>query len=219
MRQIALSFIMSLSLVLAAACGSIDVPTEASAACQPGCISGTPKACVDGKEELLPLCQEGFECAPSTGQCIPIQTEPAEDLDRDDDGVLDAEDCAPDDPAYQTRTCAEGAECGDDGCGGVCGACAESETCEAGACVSPCEPACGDSACGDDGCGGSCGACDEGESCNAEGACESACTPACDESECGDDGCGGSCGACDEGESCKRGGRLREHVHPSVRRE
>jgi MYXO-CTERM domain-containing protein len=52
-----------------------------------------------------------------------------------------------------------GKECGDDGCGGLCGVCASDETCEAGQCVT-CIPQCEFAECGDDGCGGSCGECD-----------------------------------------------------------
>jgi MYXO-CTERM domain-containing protein len=96
-----------------------------------------------------------------------------------------------------------GKVCGDDGCGGSCGACDAGETCEAGQCV--CAPQCEGKACGDDGCGGTCGDCDAGEHC-AEGACvPDVCEPTCGDKECGDDGCGGSCGTCDADEECKDG--------------
>jgi MYXO-CTERM domain-containing protein len=50
-------------------------------------------------------------------------------------------------------------QCGDDGCGGSCGACAAGTTCNpSGACII-CTPSCAGKTCGDDGCGGSCGAC------------------------------------------------------------
>jgi hypothetical protein len=68
-------------------------------------------------------------------------------------------------------------ECGSDGCGGSCGACAGDETCQSGVCVddaSGCTPSCGANECGSDGCGGSCGTCAAGETCNASFACESA---------------------------------------------
>ena len=63
-------------------------------------------------------------------------------------------------------------ECGDDGCGGSCGACGNGQTCEAGICSGDCLPLCTDAdggalECGDDGCGGSCGACADGELCEA----------------------------------------------------
>ena len=92
----------------------------------------------------------------------------------------------------------EGMACGDDGCGGSCGACQQGESCQGGACTG-CTPACDGKACGDDGCGGSCGACQQGESCDA-GQC--ACTPQCEGKACGDDGCGGSCGGCDDQNPC-----------------
>jgi hypothetical protein len=69
--------------------------------------------------------------------------------------------CAPD---------CDGKVCGEDGCGGSCGACEEAgDVCSEGACV--CEPQCEGLECGDDGCGGSCGECNPGV-CN-NGFCES----------------------------------------------
>jgi hypothetical protein len=62
-----------------------------------------------------------------------------------------------------------GKECGDDGCGGVCGQCPGSNyACVAAVCV--CQPDCGLKNCGDDGCGGSCGSCPAIEACN-DGVC------------------------------------------------
>jgi len=93
----------------------------------------------------------------------------------------------------------EDKKCGDDGCGGSCGACAEGKTCHIGEC---CEPKCGDKECGDDGCGGECvcpGAQDE---CIQE---VCICQPACQGKECGDDGCDGTCGGdtpCVDGNPC-----------------
>lgn len=69
------------------------------------------------------------------------------------------------------------AECGDDGCGGSCGACEDEAApyCVAGACVAECTPSCGERTCGPDGCGGSCGECGDGEKCSVgAGACISA---------------------------------------------
>lgn len=89
-----------------------------------------------------------------------------------------------------------GRRCGDDGCGGSCGApCADGLTCTPeGQCAeSVCLPSCEGAVCGDDGCGSSCGTCPEGEGCVA-GAC--VCVPDCDDRQCGPDGCGGFCGGC-----------------------
>jgi hypothetical protein len=96
-----------------------------------------------------------------------------------------------------------GRVCGDDGCGGSCGACGDDERCADGVCVSDCTPACGGRECGDDGCGGLCGTCGPDEAC-AAGVCVG-CTPDCDGRECGDDGCDGTCGPCAAGESCQDG--------------
>jgi len=61
--------------------------------------------------------------------------------------------------------CPHGVECGPDGCGGSCGACAPDQVCADGAC---CTPSCDGKACGNDGCGGSCGGCEEGQTCAAD---------------------------------------------------
>ncbi len=89
-----------------------------------------------------------------------------------------------------TPSCGE-FECGDDGCGGVCGTCGEQESCVAGICI--CQPSCEDAECGDDGCGGVCGYCLDNEQC-VDGFC--ICQPACDGKVCGPDGCGDFCGDC-----------------------
>ena len=70
----------------------------------------------------------------------------------------------------------DGKVCGDDGCGGVCGACGPGQTCsvDGAACEGVCQPACEGKVCGDDGCGGVCGTCDEGADC-IEGACHAPC--------------------------------------------
>ena len=56
-----------------------------------------------------------------------------------------------------------GKVCGDDGCGGTCGACPSSFVCVAGQCV--CSPNCAGKECGPDGCGGECGLCAQVEDC------------------------------------------------------
>ena len=63
-----------------------------------------------------------------------------------------------------------GKQCGTDGCGGSCGSCNETDTCQAGACVpNECTPSCPeDGTCGaSDGCGGTCGCPVAGQLCEA----------------------------------------------------
>ncbi|MFN7131849.1 MAG: hypothetical protein ACK4N5_07195 [Myxococcales bacterium] len=133
---------------------------------------GTPDA--SAPECAVPCvevcCEAGETCDPATLTCAPA--------------------CVP--------NCA-GRACGDDGCGGSCGRCAQGLTCEAGGCV--CRPDCSGRSCGDDGCGGSCGTCAEATSCQA-GACV-ACVRDCRGRACGYDGCGGLCGACEAGHLCR----------------
>ena len=100
-----------------------------------------------------------------------------------------------------------GRTCGDDGCGGSCGACAGGRTCSgAGACACPagtmdCGGTCAATASDNANCG-SCGnACASGSTCMA-GICVASCTPSCGGRTCGDDGCGGSCGSCPAGRTC-----------------
>jgi len=93
----------------------------------------------------------------------------------------------------------EGRTCGDDGCGGQCGACSGGDVCRSGLC---CTPACAGRECGPDGCGGQCGSCADDEACQA-GRC--ACVPACEGRTCGPDGCGGVCGTCGADQVCQEG--------------
>ena len=100
-----------------------------------------------------------------------------------------------------TPDCA-GKVCGDDGCGGSCGACKDGEACtQLGACQ--CVPDCKGKACGADGCGGTCGGCGTGAACNNLSQCQ--CVPKCDGKTCGPDGCGGTCGVCAKGTICDGG--------------
>ena len=110
------------------------------------------------------------------------------------------------DPQPEPDCACEGRVCGDDGCGGSCGACGEGQECsDAGICVAVCTPFCENKECGDDGCGGSCGECDDDLVC-AGGLCRPGCQPYCPALvPCGDDGCGGSCGECDGQQSCVGG--------------
>jgi hypothetical protein len=63
-----------------------------------------------------------------------------------------------------------GKNCGDDGCGSVCGECEAGEQCALGMCIeSACEPFCLNKECGDDGCGGTCGDCADNLFCTTDG--------------------------------------------------
>ncbi len=98
-----------------------------------------------------------------------------------------------------TPTCV-GKQCGDNGCGGVCGTCAVDETCSpAGTC--DCVAQCTGKSCGSNGCSGTCGTCGAGEACSAAQTCE-VCTPDCAGKTCGPNGCGGTCGTCSVGQTC-----------------
>ena len=93
-------------------------------------------------------------------------------------------------------------QCGDDGCGGVCGDCPPAApNCidSTGQCTDACIPNCALKQCGDDGCGGSCGECPPtAPNCDpSNNLCTALCIPTCGDVECGSDGCGGSCGVCD----------------------
>ncbi|NOZ02778.1 MAG: hypothetical protein GXP54_12940 [Deltaproteobacteria bacterium] len=112
---------------------------------------------------------------------------------------LPTQDCVP--------ACA-GKQCGDDGCGGSCGECPGTMTCNPflGVCTGTCVPDCAGRQCGPDGCLGSCGTCLSGMTCNqTTGQCEGVCAPDCDGKECGDNGCGGSCGTCPAEQVCSNG--------------
>ncbi len=95
-------------------------------------------------------------------------------------------------------------ECGDDGCGGECGPCADGHVCLADfTCL--CVPDCADKDCGSDGCGDSCGECGEAEVCELGECVPGECHPMCTGKECGPDGCEGLCGKCDPGFECVAG--------------
>jgi hypothetical protein len=112
--------------------------------------------------------------------------------------VCDCGACPADVQCNQGTCCVpdcDGKNCGDDGCGGECGACAGE--CVDGVC---CVPNCFLKECGDDGCGGVCGLCIGLEDTCAAGQC--VCVPDCVDKDCGSDGCGGNCGTCDDGLAC-----------------
>jgi len=94
----------------------------------------------------------------------------------------------------------DGAQCGPDGCGGICGVCPANHECVDGICEPVCLPDCVSEngemkECGPNGCGGQCGVCKPGYECE-NGKCLYICKPQCVGKECGPDGCGDSCGFC-----------------------
>ncbi len=63
-------------------------------------------------------------------------------------------------------------ECGDNGCGGVCGTCPPPAwVCGSNYMCDLCAPDCLDKECGDNGCGGMCGYCPPEEKCTSQGSC------------------------------------------------
>jgi hypothetical protein len=103
---------------------------------------------------------------------VPQEVFPTPDLMVDvGDDVVCVPDCA-------------GRECGDDGCGGVCGEC-----------LNMCDPGCeGQDSYPDP------ALCDQ-----TTGICAQVCCPDCCGKTCGEDGCGGSCGACGDLQLCDMG--------------
>lgn len=76
---------------------------------------------------------------------------------------LRLETCTPD---------CSGKDCGDDGCGVLCGECTGTDTCSPEGRCEPCIPDCAGKECGDDACEGTCGEpCAAGEICTAERTC------------------------------------------------
>jgi len=226
--------------------------------CQPACdgsecgpdgCGGACGACDDGLSCTDDACESGL-CTHATqpffclieGICVPSGTEnplnpcekckPAEDQaawsPREDGFACGAAAvCWQGWCCYPAAFCVE-KECGDDGCGWVCGACDPNESCGddglcacvAGGvacgdgCCEPgqvcdggicCHPACGGMNCGDDGCGGSCGTCIGAQDACINGLC--VCQPACAGLACGPDGCGSgtTCGECVGQDACVDG--------------
>lgn len=140
-----------------------------------------------------------------TGDTTP--TDPADTGDTVPADPSDTGDTSttPTDPADSDGQCEPqcgGKECGSDGCGGLCGQCPATHTCNFTTNVCVCNnPQCDNITCGnDDGCGGICN-CSGNFKCNTgTNLCE--CEPNCDGKQCGDDGCGGSCGECAGDETC-----------------
>lgn len=116
----------------------------------------------------------------------------------------------------------DGKECGDDGCGGTCGGCADAAVCGTDfVChAASCEGSCGGQSLGlcwcdeecvswGDCCADVCTFCGELSHCGT-------CVPDCSGKECGDDGCGGSCGICDTGLWCDATGLCQTQAGPQT---
>lgn len=102
----------------------------------------------------------------------------------------------------------DGLECGDDGCGGLCGTCPPNHACIVGKCVV--QPWCGDWLCN---AGETCASCPGDCVCGCGRTClDGQCVfTACDGRDCGADGCGGSCGTCPENHDCRDGACVEVH--------
>ena len=174
-----------------------------------GCSSNLTHAVTCGQsdadlclEPVLTVCAGDAVCDPSTGECaLPCQSQ-----------------CA-------------GKNCGDDGCGGSCGGCADGEECLAGECQAPALGVMGDpcESAGDcltmmcvtfEGAKVCSKACSGGANCPLGFICSEVtvsgvtlegcvpandCIPDCTAKLCGTDGCEGSCGSCDDGFACQGG--------------
>ena len=165
----------------------------AFSACVAGTVEPEPDAdaCPDGTRLEGGDCVADIACGEGTilvaGECVP------ERIPNDDPGADDAGPCTPQ---------CDGRVCGDDACGGSCGACDDGALCNAitGQCDDDvCIPVCSNKECGDDGCGGTCGTCGSGTSCD-QGLCVA--PPA-------SSSCVGNCGAvATDGCSCEPGCEL-----------
>ena len=148
-----------------------------------------------------------------------------------DDACKQFDDCCSDydDVCNAAPPCqpnCSGAQCGDDGCGGTCGDCAEGQDCTGGQCVTPCQDECAD---GDKGCDSNtpwlcskaktgCFAKLAGEAC--EGTCEEgSCKSTTEPTEPGTVGAGQICtsGAdCQEGLTCTLVGTATDNTCENI---
>ena len=127
-----------------------------------------------------------------------------------DEADEDAATPPDDDPGPPPDACiadCAGKDCGDNGCGGLCGFCVAGLACNnLYKCAPDCTPSCDGKFCGPDGCGGTCGSCLPSFECGSDGKCyDVTCTPDCTGKACGDDGCGGECGSCVNNDLCVEG--------------
>ena len=184
----------------------LEIPTPCLSKPTPGCEGCACESCVC---DLYPsCCSQSWDlfcasaCEIACGEsCDPCPPNPS--CDAIQCGSYCGVDCGtcPSGEICLNYACCkascEGKTCGDDGCGGSCGACSGTDQCKDGQCAA-CQPSCEGKVCGEDGCGGSCGSCLEGSYC-AAGLCSiSACDGQC---EGGDVSCGEDC-SCSCNASC-----------------
>lgn len=195
-----------------ATCGDFT-DTESGAPfqwCDCGQLEESEGFCLDGRLGITCLGGLGglSDCGPGM-QCVERPEGPFGigcECNDFADGICPGVSCGGDPDCKTCTPECDARECGDNGCGGSCGACETGSTCNPdGTCEDICIPDCAGKECGDDGCGGTCGTCD-GE-CGSDGQCEGTCVPDCSGAECGSDGCGGSCGTCTGDLSCNLDGR------------
>ena len=178
------------------------------ACCKPSCTgkhcgfdgcTGTCGVCAPGAICKAELCEAQASCG--NGTCEPSEGENCASCPLDC-GCAAAEQCTPE-AVCCTASCANKV-CGDDGCGGSCGACPTGKGCQAGACTS--DLYCGNGQC-DPGAAEHCGNCKADCGCVAGASCvgKGCCAPSCAGKACGPDGCGGTCGVCPGDKQCQGG--------------
>ena len=173
--------------------------------CTPDC---TGRECGgDGCGGSCGTCPEGLSCDTSgtcvcsdtlcDGACVDTNTDES-NCGSCGHGCAPSEFCAG--GVCQCLPDCTGRECGDNGCGGLCGSCPAERTCDvSGTCVcttgTECSGACVNTDADRRNCG-DCGVRCRGNQYCDDGVCTRTCRPDCAGRECGDDGCGGSCGTC-----------------------
>ena len=125
---------------------------------------------------------EVFDAQAEASADADVSDQEASTDDASEDGGAEIADTGDDSDACKPSC--DGLLCGDDGCGGSCGACENTCTgeaddpqlCVAGQCEESCCPDCNGKSCGGDGCGGTCGAnggaCAAGSHCDSAGICQ-----------------------------------------------
>ncbi len=162
------------------------------------CLDGdTAATCAeDGLSYAAENCPGQHFCNSADGTCLPWACTPGQAVcagsvvtvcDAIGSGIASQTDCialGKQCSGGQCKDCqsqCDGKKCGEDGCGGACGTCAETETCQGGLCVPnapdcPADKDCTGLQCGPDPvCGESCGECTPPKACQ-DGQC-SGCQP------------------------------------------